>query len=516
MTLGHKFIRDEKGQTLAWYKPDEPGAAYSHVMKLAAEFLINTCPTDAKTGLPLYLVTCCFNKPDLNGNRYDGEEWPHNPACFYAGSVQSFAIDYYSFSGDERMIELVGGMLDYQLEHGTTPAGWKWENVPYASADPFEKEYHGSTRWEADGSRGDGLHVIEPDKVGELGYGYLKFYQLTENRKYLDAALNCAAALAKYIKPVADDNSPFSATQSDKSPWPFRVNARTGVIISEYCSNALDPIKLFDELLRLKEELRLDTSLVSSFQHTRDIAWNWIFSRNGPMKTFIWNAYFEDIPNDEEQTNRLQITPGELAKYLIKNPGMTHGTEKDVPALISWIASAFKTEGYDAIKEQTWCYEPMGSHTARYGSVCALWYEKTGYGWYKEEAARFLNFATYMTLPDGYVAVGPNWPGAWFSDGYSDYVRHFADAIAAVPEWAPKGENHLLRSLSVVQSITYKKTGINLRTYENSGYIKCSLIKKPNQVLVEGKPVETLWKGTKSSGVLTFNYLNGRNIEINY
>ena len=225
--LGHPLYRDAKGSTLAWYKPNEPGAAYSHVMKLASEFLINTCPVDEKTGLPLYLVTCCFHKPDLKANSYVGEGWPHNPACFFAGSVQSFALDYYSFSGDYRLVQFVGGLLSHQLQFGTTPANWIWGNVPYASSDPFEKEYTGATRWEAERSRGDGLHVIEPDKVGELGYGYLKFYQITEEQKYLDAALGCANVLAKHVRQMPGDNSPFVESESNNSPWPFRVNART-------------------------------------------------------------------------------------------------------------------------------------------------------------------------------------------------------------------------------------------------------------------------------------------------
>lgn len=514
--LLHQLQRDKSGGTLAWYKPEVPGAAYAHINQLASDFLLNTCPIDATTGLPLYLVTCCFNKPTLTGSKYVGEEWPHNPACFYAGSVQSFAISQYTFTGDARLIELVRTMLDHQLEYGTTPAGWKWENVPYASADPFVKEYQGATRWEAEGFRGDGLHVIEPDKVGELGYGYLRFYQVTSDPKYLEAAMDCAKALAKHVRTMPVENSPFIEARTQKSPWPFRVNARTGVDISDYCSNALDPVKLFDELLLLRPRIGLDTSLVNSFQRARDIAWRWLYSRSGPMHTYIWNAYFEDIPNDPDRTNRHQLTPGEMAKYLISNPQQCPAIDRDVPALIAWIASVFKTEGYDAIKEQTWCYEPMGSHTARYGSICAMWYERTGDEKYKAEACRFLNFATYMTLPDGFVAVGPNWPGAWFSDGYSDYVRHFSDAMAAVPEWAPHNENHVLRSSSVVQNIDYKTDRIILRTFDNEGVLRVKLARKPREVIVGSKPLIVVWKPLPGGVVADIVYSGSYNVEIVY
>lgn len=150
----------------------------------------------------------------------------------------------------------------------------------------------------------------------------------------------------------------------------------------------------------------------------------------------------------------------------------------------------------------------MGSHTARYGAVCAMWYEVTGDPYYKEQANRFLNVATYMTYSDGYVAVGLNWPGAWFSDGYSDYVRHFMDAIAAVPEWAPEGENHLLSSTSVVTSIRYEKQKIEFSTFDESSQVIMRLNSKPVKVLLNGKPASVnswKWEPLKKGGVLRLN-----------
>lgn len=293
---GTPDVYGKNNQVLAWYKPEVPGAAYAQVCKLASEYLLNKMPVDSKTGLPLYLVTCCFHRDGNQG--VVAEEWPHNPACFYAGSVQSFAIQYYQFTGDARFIELVRGMLDYQLAYGTTPANFAWPNLPYASSDPLEKTYQGSTRWEKEGNRGDGLHVVEPDKIGELGLGYLKFFEITSDRKYLEAALHCARSLAQNVSDVHHESSPFIMAKTGQSPWPFRVNARTGVVVSEYCSNVVEPLRLFDELLRLKEVISLDTALASLFTRARQIASVWLFSRNGPMCTYIWNAYFEDIPNE--------------------------------------------------------------------------------------------------------------------------------------------------------------------------------------------------------------------------
>ncbi|MDZ7402322.1 MAG: hypothetical protein ONB37_19365 [candidate division KSB1 bacterium] len=520
--LGHAKQRDASGKLLAWYQPNIPGAGYVKVAQLASEFIKNA-PIYEPLKLPMYFITCCFYQDEQG--KFIPEDWMHNPACLWAGLVQGLALNYFPFSGDKAYIDIVRNMLDYQLQHGTTPANWPWPNVPFASADPFVTEYQGASRWEHEGMRGDGLHGIEPDKVGELGYAYLKFYQVTLEERFLKAAIHCAEALAKHVRDLRPDPTPFAPTKTEKSPWPFRVNARTNVVISEYCSNVIGPISLFDELLRTKERIGLSSEQIAAFQRVRDLAWSWLYSINGPMKTFIWNAYFEDIPNDPDRSNRNQITPLETARYLIKNPQLDPNIDRTVPLLIHWVASVFATEGMDAIREQTWCYEPMGSHTSRYASLCALWYERTGEPWYRDQAERFFNLATYMCQKDGYVSVGPNWPGAWWSDGYGDYIRHFMEGIAAVPEWAPRSENHLLKSTSVIQSIDYGVLEIFYQTYDDQSIETLRLLTKPRSVLINSKPISQrekldaegwTWEKLARGGVLRVKHSSGNKIKIQF
>lgn len=520
--LGRKVNFDPAGHVLPWYRPEVPGAGYDHVVRLASEFMLKKCPIDPHTGLSLYLTTSSFSKPDLKVSAYTGDKWATTPACVYAGAVESFAVGYYNYTGDPACLSVVAKMLDHQLAQGTTPTNFVWAGVPYASADPFVAKYEGGMMFEADGGRGDGLHGIEPDKVGELGYGYARFYEITQNTNYFQAALLCADALAAHVREVKLEKSTLRFSTADKSPWPFRVNARTGVVISDYTSNVLAPVMLFDELIRISERVALDPVRKAKYQAARDLAWKWLFSRNGPMKTFVWNGYFEDIPNDPACANRVQTTPGELAKYLVRHPELDPNTDADVATLIGWIATVFKADGWDAINEQLWCYEPMGSHTARYGAVCALFFERTGVPYYKDQASRYLNYATYMTLDDGFVAVGPNWPGAWWSDGYTDYVRHYLDAMGAVPEWAPADENHLLRSSSVVQKIAYAADAIALTTYDANADLVFRLAVKPSEVIADGHvvfpaaPVSegVTWQALGQGGVLRLRKAPGRKIEV--
>ena len=521
----HLAEYDNRGEILSWYKPGIPGAGYDHVVGLASEFMKSGVPMEAKTGEKMYFVTCCFHGSfsDDGDVQIIPEDWMHNPACVFAGAVISLAKGYRIYSGDNSYLDIVREMLDYQLQNGTTPSDWLWANVPYASSDPFETIYKGAVRWEDDGMRGDGLYGVEPDKIGELGYAYLIFYEITEDKKYLDAAIHCADALAKHVRDIPGDLEYFTGAEIEKSPWPFRIHAKTGEVISEYTSNVVDPVKLFDELIRIKDRIDLNQDRTTKYRKARDLAWRWLYSKSGPMKTYIWNGYFEDIPNDPDRSNRVQITPIEMVKYLILNPEFDSDISENVPALIRWVSSVFGTDGMDAIKEQTWCYAPMGSHTARYASACAMWYERTGDEWYRNEAYRFFNFATYMTDIYGIVRVGPDWPGSWFSDGYSDYIRHFLDGIGAVPEWAPQDEDHLVKSSSVVQSIVYDPNFIEYTTYDGTSSEVLRITKKPVEVLLDGERIDEnaqesknswSWKALETGGILKVGHTTGNTVTI--
>jgi len=522
---GHPFMLDANHHILGWYKPEIPGASYTEVVKRAAELLLNV-PADSASGEKLYFISSCFNwhllrkGAEVVPEKLYAKAWPHNPADTYADMVESLADRYYAYSGQRVFVDLVRSMLEYQLDHGTTPGDWIWPKVPFASSAPFKKDYNGG-----ENGIGDGTDVIQPDKVGKLGYAYLRFYEITEDSRFLDAALHCANALSDQMVQKFKSDSVFNDLPKTvvPSPWPYRINARTGEVVSEYCSNVVDPIKLFDELLRIKEYIRLDQKLYEKYKRTRDITYKWLYSIGGPMKTFIWNAFFEDIGNDPNLVNRNQITPLEWAKYITAYPEIDSRLDNNVPALLHWVKSVFGDEKYDAIKEQTWCYAPMGSHSARYAAACALWFEKTGDPYYKEEAYRHFNYATYMTYNNGVVEVGPGWKEGWWTDGYGDYIQHFLDGIAAIPEWAPANENHLLRSTSIVQNIHYDVLEISYKTYLPVSTEVLRLVSFPKRITVNGieltrkddlKSDGWTWKKLGGGGVLRICHSSGQKVKI--
>ena len=106
-----------------------------------------------------------------------------------------------------------------------------------------------------------------------------------------------------------------------------------------------------------------------------------------------------------------------------------------------------------AINEQTVYRVPGNSHTSRHASVELRYCEVTGDNSRKQQAIRRLNWATYMVDSDGKNFYPRD--DIWLTDGYGDYVRHYLRAMASQPELAPDDQNHLLRTSSVIQSISY-------------------------------------------------------------
>jgi len=526
---GAKVNLDKNGKLLGRYHPAVPGAAYVKAVQMAVDFL-KKCPVSPTNKLPLFLTHCSMYRDGKGG--FTGSSWPHNPIVVNGGLVQSLAIDWRNFTGDEAMITIAKQALDHQLKFGTTPANWEWANVPYASSDAGEIIYDGASRFDTavtdeNKGRGDGSYVLECDKIGEMGIHYLKFYEITEEQKYLQAAIDCADALAKHVRKGAHGAGGLEwKSLVLTSPWAFRVKAEKGEVLEQYTSHVVENLRLLDELLRIKANIKLGAEKIGAYKKASDIVWAWLYAAEGPIKTSIWKGYFEDIRFDPINLNRVNNSPMEFARYLIKNPANDKDINTTVPALIWWVKNTFGEKGMNAINEQTGCYLPMGSHTSRYASICAMWYEDSAERWFKEEAYRYFNHASYMAQPDGVVQTGHNWGDEiWFSDGYTDYIRHFMEGIAAIPEWAPAGENHLLKSTSVVQKIRYSAKNITYKTYDASAREVLRLAAKPVTVLVNGIAIKEIkntdtegwvWQALAVGGVCRINHSKGSEVVVNF
>lgn len=497
----HTAVLDSQGKLLAWYRPDK-NLGYDKVLRLAWDFIEHKVPIDKRTGELVYLTSSTFNKDTLQGG-----DWFTNPASTFAHQVDAM-LGWYPYSGDTESIVVVKRMLDYMLEHGTTPKGWEWAEVPFSTSCAHDKEYGGCLRGLPDQYR-EGL---EPDKVAEMGLAYVHFYEMTGDRKYLEAGLKCAIALAKHVKPG----------DAYHTPWPFRISARTGAVLNgeDYGGLVVASVSLFDKLLALGEGDQ------EAFRAARDLAWKWILTHplNRTSEAYDkWTGYYEDILGDTVNLN--DMSPMMTARYIMlrDDPASVDPKwEENVGHLIDFSRALLGRGPYFgawAIDEQQ---RPDGGivrsredmtfpkpggmlpyirgrgccgraglicRTAAWAAVNAMYFALTGDGQAREDAFRSLNYATYFAGSDGKMWCCGNAEKVnplWFEDGYGDAPRNFIWAMAAMPELAPIGQDHILGSSSVIQDVKYDGGFVEYRTFSKSSTEVLRLSFDPAHITADG------------------------------
>lgn len=489
---GHTVLAYPSNKVVSWTA--NPTDGYSTIVASAWNYLLNTVPNDPSTGMPAY-----YSRSYLNPDNQQVVNWDHNPAGLYAMLIES-ALKYYAYSGNSNVMQLAINVATWHLNHGMTSASDSWASVPYSEGPYGSLTYNGA-------NQADGVGNLEPDKIGELGYGWLQLYKYSGNTSFRDAAIQAGNVLSSKVRTG-------SMTQS---PWPFRVKASNGSIVEDYSSEVIGPISLLDGLIAA------GLGNVSAYQTARTTAWNWMMTY--PIQNNVWAQYFEDVGVQGSYNNNLnQYNAMMVARYLLEHPEFDANWEIHARNLITWVKNTFgqTTSGATTIKEQEIFAYPMGSHTSRYASVNALLYEKTGDAAAKEEAYRSFNWASYMARSNGIDIDGPDVNNQWFSDGYGDYIRHFMTGMAAVPVWTPFNQTHLLRSSSVVKSITYGLNSVDYITYDATATDVLHVNFNPVTITANGvilphrsdlsQPGWTLDVATKT---LKIYHTNGTQISIN-
>jgi poly(3-hydroxybutyrate) depolymerase len=469
----HHAVLDSKGRLLPWYKPGG-GLGYDHVLRLGWRFIERRVPRDPRTGSKVFLNYAVFD-----GKTLRGLYWQHNPAFLNSAFVDSL-VAWYPYSGDRRAIRAVRDMLDYQLAHGTTPSRWSWAGVPFATSCAGDRSYGRCLAGRPRRYYGG----LETDKVGLLGLGYLLFYELTGEQRYLRAAVRAGNALAQHVR----------AGDATHTPWPFRVDARTGRVLegAQFGGMVVGPVRLLDELLEVGAGNR------AAYRRARDLAWSWLLANQlnpGSPAWNDWSGFYEDVPFNPSSRN--QASPTMTAHYLLSRDSpetVDPLWDEHASSLLSWVRSSFGRGpflGAWGIDEQSAPGRPgccsrvgLGSTTSRWAAANALLYARTGDQRARELAVRSLNYSTYFEAGNGRISCcgQRSFNTFWFSDGYGDYLRSFNWAMAAMPELAPKRRDHLLGSSSVVQSVSYARRRVAYRTYDSASTEVLRLSFKPEKV----------------------------------
>ena len=266
------FLRDQVGVA-------RNAEALDLIMQAMA--FLDRVPVEPNNGLPIYYT--CPRLPIAN--------YPHNPASLFSQWVD-LALRYYAYTGNSSWVTKAEAMLSHHLVNGTTPnsSDWAWPGVPYASSDPGNVLYRGSGMYDHTShvGSGDGVGVLETDKIGGLGLGWLAIWKYhgsgTTRQDFLTAAVHCACVLAKKV----------TKGNETASPWPFRTFAATGHTrasgghIGElYSAHVIWNIQLLDAVLAIPGALSSADAEVT--QRARSMAWEWMVQY--PLSNNNWCGY---------------------------------------------------------------------------------------------------------------------------------------------------------------------------------------------------------------------------------
>lgn len=450
MLCDHAVVLDGDGKLLPW-------TSFDSVIVRSMNY-IRSCPTvPTKFGAdPWYLVTSKMTA-DAKFKRNQNCQGSHA----YWG-VETL-VRYYAYSGDEDALRPIRLILDRVLDYHT-PSDWNWSNVPRTQDNSPDGEYTDE--------------VGEPDKMAMVGVADLKFFKLTGDKKYLDAARAIAKVIARRV----------TAGDATNSPLPFRVNMKTGQILDPYTSHMIAPVLLFQEMIPL------DAAESGLYRSKRDLIWQWIVEF--PLKNHEWSGYYEDVKSSKDNKN--QQNPMETARFILRNPALDPGAANHVQPLLDWVKHRFgqtKRFGATSIREQDVCFLEMSSHTARYASIMARKFGVTRSPEDREAARASFALATYSSYSKyshGKISVnytGIGYPNPWFTDSYFDYLAHLLEGMAELPEMAPADSDHIIGSTSVINKVKYQPGRIEYTAHESAGTEILRLSFIPRAVTLEGKPL---------------------------
>ena len=311
---------------------------------------------DVKNGLPYYL---------------NHQVWrPHDDRRLQGGDQLQMALSswnlLYDYTGDTSILGNMKFIADYYLAHSLSSPDCVWPYLPY----PYNTKVHSG---EYDGDMILGKGFLQPDKAGSFGIELVKLYKITSDPKYLDAAVRIANTLAEKVSPGDHDNS----------PWPFKVNAKTGetgILVnrivwhegmseelndssmvqsgSSYTTNWTGTLELFAALTKLGKGHPV------AYRKAFDTTLNWMMAY--PVKSNRWGPFFEDVPGWSDT----QINAVTFAIYLMENPGRVPHWKETVKGILEWVHNNLENKTYNCYgviptDEQTAYRQPGNSLTLR-------------------------------------------------------------------------------------------------------------------------------------------------------
>jgi hypothetical protein len=487
----HSVRTDASGNLLPWYS-DDPATSYDYCIRRIWNFW-NTMERCCG-GVPPYLVYRTFD------DRSDHVGIGGDQIAMALSSWKKL----YQYSGDSDVVGNMKLIANSYLLHSLSDSSALWPFLPYPcnlSEQPFY-----------DGDLIAGLGYTQPDKAGSFAAELVDLFKVTADSSYLRAAIHIGRTLVQRVRPG----------DSAHSPWPFRVHATSGDVHDAYTTNWTRTIELFQDLATF------DSSNKSSYLSADSLVVDWLLQY--PLRTNNWGPFYEDITG----WSNTQINATSFARFLLTHPEWDPNWKTDARSILDWTIRTFSDSEWQQfhiypIAEQTVYMIPGNSHTSDYASAELLYAERTGDTSRVPQTIRQLNWATYWVDSSGANRYPRD--AIWLTDGYGDYVRHYLNAMASDPELAPVDHPHLLRSSSILSSVSLPDPStFSYSTFDQASteWVRSATI--PESVINGSQPLSQVawpsngsmiedgwaWKALAIGGVTIIHKSHGRSAQVTF
>lgn len=260
----------------------------------------------------------------------------------------------------------------------------------------------------------------------DAALGYLDLYDVSADKKYLDAATKIAGTLLK--------------TQQADGTWPHMVNSESGAQISP---QRLIPTWILFFFDRLTNQYKLN-----GYSNARSKAWDWIIKN--PLKTYQWDGQFEDIKPRDPYMNLAREQACDVAFLLLDKPNASPAEITQAEDLLRFSEDQFvvwspvkdcaawrvimpdRRQGCDkwitpCVLEQYACYDPVARSSAILINTYLKAYKVTRKTLYFSKAKALTNglLAGQKWLAENANGKGeiPTWvmkskPSIWLNNSY--------------------------------------------------------------------------------------------------
>lgn len=405
-------------------------------------------------------------------------DWMCGDLTQRAWSIVKGLTDYYRYSGDPVAFTYIELTINYILDYGMTGADYEgWPNFPITNPT------HGKIRGRCD-ERGR----IQLDFSGRLGVDVLTAYRLTGNARYFSAAKHWGDLLAAHC----NFDPTFPPWNRYANPWVVGWSDKITGTTAMICEFLDDLISLGytgkdDAIVRARDAGRayLSDKMLPHWAENPTWGhhyWDW----DNPIMCGIVSMCADYMLEQREAFPNWRNDIRNITSLIMNRNGVDPGSMGDTYSG-AW---AFPESATCCWTSLSYCQYTAAPTLIRYGVIA-------NDEWAREIGRRMIIMATYDSDLKGVVKDGLLGDQIaaleWSNLGHPWALCQVMEALAWMPEtFGAARENHIMRSTSVVNNVTYDKGRIAYSVFDappNSIDV-LRLAFEPGKITADGEPLE--------------------------